>query len=87
MTLTVEIPDQFTRPLQLNGPRGERRALEMLALEGYREGSLSRGQVSEMLGLSFFEAEEFLRCHAATQCASFAEMERSSIALRTLLGG
>ncbi|HWB03112.1 MAG TPA: UPF0175 family protein [Verrucomicrobiales bacterium] len=86
MTLTVEIPDQFTLPLSLNGPQPERRALEMLALEGYREGILSRGQLSEMLALSFFETESFLHRHSATQSPEFAEMEKSSNAVRSLLG-
>jgi hypothetical protein len=86
MTLTVEIPDQFMLPLALNGPQPERRALEMLALEGYREGILSRGQVGEMLALSFFETEAFLHRHSATQSPDFSEMERSSNALRSLLG-
>src|SRR5438046_2908865 len=57
MTLTLEIPDHFTGPLQLEGALAPRRALEMLALEGYREGQLSRGQVSEILGWSVFETE------------------------------
>lgn len=86
MTLTVEIPDQFTLPLALNGPQPERRALEMLALEGYREGALSRGQVSEMLALSFFDTEAFLHQHSAMLETDIAEIERGSSALRSFLG-
>ncbi len=86
MTLTLEIPDAFTRPLRLDGEHGRRRALEMLALEGYREGSLSRGQVSEMLGWSFFETEEFLHEHDALPADDAAGLLRSGEALRSLLG-
>ncbi len=40
--------------------------LEVLILEGYRKGVLSRGQVSELLGLSFNATECFLHEHGAT---------------------
>ena len=40
-----------------------RRALEALALQGYREQALSLYQVSEMLGFSRSEAEDFLGRH------------------------
>ena len=40
-----------------------RRALEALALEGYREQILTLYQVSEMLGLSRVETEDFLGRH------------------------
>jgi len=85
MTLTLEIPDTFTGPLHLNGEAGKRRALEMLALEGYREGSLSRGQLSELLNWNFFETEEFLHRHGALPDDSIADMQRSSEALRAAL--
>ncbi len=38
-----------------------RRALEALAVEGYRSGDLSAGQMAEMLGLSVWETEKFLK--------------------------
>ena len=60
MLLSVELPDLIAHSLRLDGPSSSRRALEMLALEGYREGKLSRGQVSEMLDLEFNETEQFL---------------------------
>ncbi|MDQ2688159.1 MAG: UPF0175 family protein, partial [Armatimonadota bacterium] len=40
-------------------------ALEAVALEGYRRAALTQGQVGEMLGLSFWQTEEFLRAHGA----------------------
>jgi hypothetical protein len=40
-----------------------RQALEALALEGYREQALTVYEVSEMLGLSRVQAEDFLGQH------------------------
>jgi hypothetical protein len=60
MMLSVEVPDQIAHNVHLEGSQGNRRALEMLALEGYREGMLSRGAVAKMLDLSYPESEQFL---------------------------
>ena len=38
-----------------------RRAGEAVAVEGYRDGTLTRGQVGRLLGLSFWETEAFLK--------------------------
>jgi predicted HTH domain antitoxin len=60
--------------------------LEMLALEGYRAGELSRGQVSEMLDLESNETERFLKEHGCGLGLSFEEYERDSKRLREFLG-
>jgi predicted HTH domain antitoxin len=85
MQLSVELPDLIARSLRLDGPRSNQRALEMLALEGYREGELSRGQVSEMLGMEFNETEAFLKCHSAMPGFTVADYDRSGEALEKLL--
>jgi hypothetical protein len=63
--LTLEIPDWLARQLHLDGPEGPRRALEMIALDGYRSVVLSHGQVGELLGMSFHQTEAFLKAHDA----------------------
>lgn len=85
MTLSIEIPDKFAKHLELDGPECSRRTLEMVALEGYREGKLSRGQVSEMLGQSFYETEEFLHRHGAFINIDAATYDRSAEALERIL--
>jgi predicted HTH domain antitoxin len=65
MILSVELPDAFARQMHLDGAEGPRRALEKVALEGYRSGELSQGQVGELLHMSFHETEEFLKTHNA----------------------
>lgn len=81
----MEVPDQIAQSLHLDGPQAHRRVLEILALEGYRTGDLSRGQVGTLLGLSFYETEEFLKRNHAVIELSLEEFQESSVALETLL--
>ena len=85
MILSVEMPDSIARQLHVDGPQGSRHALERLALDGYRVGELSRGQVSELLGMSFWETEAFLKEHECGLGLSIEEYERSSKQLREFL--
>jgi predicted HTH domain antitoxin len=63
MEVTLRIPDDVAERLLAAGGDVSRRALEALALEGYREQTLTLYQVSEMLGLSRVETEDFLGHH------------------------
>jgi predicted HTH domain antitoxin len=65
MTLTVTIPDFIAASLRLLDAGCERRVLEAVALEGYRSGDLSRGEVGDMLGLDYWETEAFLKRRGA----------------------
>jgi len=56
MEITVHLPDDLS---QLPDPG--RSALESLAIEGYRSGALSHYQASQLLGMSRFEFEGFLK--------------------------
>ena len=62
MEVTLRIPDEIARRLAAGGDVS-RRALEALALEGFREQNLTLLQVSGMLGLSRVETEDFLGQH------------------------
>jgi len=63
MEVKLHIPDDVAQRLTAAGGDVSRRALEALALEGYRERALTLYQVSEMLGFSRVEAEDFLGLH------------------------
>ena len=63
MEVTLRIPDDVAQRLSAAGGDVSRRALEARALEGYREQALTLYQVSEMLGLSRVETEDFLGQH------------------------
>lgn len=56
MQITVKLPDdiaQHTHP--------GREALEVLAIEGYRSGALTHYEAGQLLGLSRFEFDGFLK--------------------------
>lgn len=57
----------------------------MFALEGYRAGELSRGQVSELLEMEFNETERFLKEHNAFIPLTLEEFERDSEGLEGFL--
>jgi predicted HTH domain antitoxin len=56
MQITVQLPDDLT-----SHTNPGREALEALAVEGYRSGTLSAFQASQLLGLSRFEFDGFLK--------------------------
>jgi len=56
MQITVELPEDILRR-----PDPGREALEALAVEGYRSGALTHYQASQLLGLSRFEFDGFLK--------------------------
>ena len=86
MILSVELPDSFAHQMHLEGAQGQRRALEALALDGYRAGELSQGQVGELLGMSFHQTEEFLKAHDAPPCMGPEEHLRGLRNLEQITG-
>jgi predicted HTH domain antitoxin len=56
MKITVELPDDLAQH-----PDPGRDALEALAVAGYRSGDLSHYQARQLLGLSRFEFDGFLK--------------------------
>ena len=61
MTVTVEIPDAVAREMHLSAAEAQRRTMASLVVDGYRKGELSRGQLSELLDLSFSETADLLK--------------------------
>lgn len=59
--IAVELPEDIAKRLETAWRDVSRGALEAIALEGYRDGTLSREQVGRILGLSFWETEAFLK--------------------------
>jgi predicted HTH domain antitoxin len=77
MEVTLHIPDEIAKRLSAPGADVSRRALEAIALEGYREQALTLYQVSELLGLSRVETEDFLGRHQVPLAAiSEADLDR-----------
>jgi predicted HTH domain antitoxin len=59
--IAVDLPDDIAKRLESAWQDVSRGTLEAVALEGYRDGTLSREQVGRVLGLSFWETEAFLK--------------------------
>jgi len=79
MEVTLRIPDDVAERLLAAGGDVSRRALEALALKGYHEQTLTLYQVSEMLGLSRVETEDFLgRHHVPLAVMDEADLDREA---------
>ena len=86
MTVMITIPDRIEHQLRaMWGGDLPRRALEALALEGYRTGALSTGQVAEMLNMSIDQVNGFLRAHGAEQPLSLEQYRQDQAVLERLL--
>lgn len=58
--MTLNIPDEVARQLVPEGGDLSRRALEALAIDGFRKQIIGLFQISQMLGSTRIEAEDFL---------------------------
>jgi predicted HTH domain antitoxin len=78
MVLTLELPDIA----EALGSPGEtdlsRRALEALAIDGFRGKELSQYQVGQLLGLSRIETEDLLARHTDLYDYDPAELRREA---------
>ena len=63
--IAVDLPEDIARRLETAWRDVSRGTLEAVALEGYRDGALTRDQVGRLLGLSFWDTEAFLKARQA----------------------
>ena len=81
MEVTVELPDDIAGRL---GEASEmpRQMLEAFAAEAYRAQRLSRHQLGQLLGLDYWETEEFLTRHEARRSFTLEDLQidRQSLA-------
>ena len=76
MNVAIELPEDIARLLQASW-----RALEAIALEGYRTQALTRDQAGRLLGLNFWETETFLREKQAYLAYDDSDLERDRQAI------
>ena len=82
--ITIEIPDDIAAQIAAKGSELSRTALEALALEEFRGGTLNQFQVGHLLGLSRMEAEDFLAKRADLYDFDPNELRREAEFLATL---
>ena len=62
MQIQIALPEDVARSLEERWGSLERKLLEMLVIEAYRDGSISAGKVRELLGMStHLEVDAFLK--------------------------
>lgn len=84
MEITLRIPDDLARSLTGGSGDLSRRALEALAIDGYRQGSLTQFQVGQLLSLSRIETEDFLARHVDLYDYDPGELDREAQVLEKL---
>jgi hypothetical protein len=78
LRITIEIPDEIAAQLAARGPELSRTALEALARDEFRLGTLNQHQVGHLLGLSRIETEDFLAKHADLYDFDPSELRREA---------
>ncbi len=86
MQVTVEIPDDMAKRLTQAGQDPARAALEAVAIEGYRSGTLSPYQTRRLLGFETrYELDGFLKAHNVWEHAySLEDLEQDRQTLQQL---
>jgi len=82
MAIAFTVPDQIEKHLRAAiGPNLGEAAKEAMAVELYRQGNLSLGQVAEMLGLSAYQTDGLLKRHGVELPYTVADFEDDGAAL------
>jgi hypothetical protein len=77
MQIGIELPEDIAEDLQAEWKDLPRRALEAIALEGYRSGALTESQVRRVLGFETrLEVNSFLRNHGVYYNYTPTEIEQ-----------
>lgn len=85
VTLNISIPDSIAETLRLKlGDGLEQKTKEDLAVQWYREGMITAGQVAEFLGVPWFEAQSLLRSRNAGQSLDLDEVVADADSLKEL---
>lgn len=86
MSVTIELPEEIERQLETEWGNLPRRALEAVALEGYRSGALTLAQLRRILGLETrMEADAFLKQHGVHLEYSVEDLRRDRETLERAL--
>src|SRR3954463_5244798 len=85
MKVDIQIPEYIGQQLQREWLDVPRRVLEAVAVEAYRSGALSREQVGDLLGISFWQTEAFLKEHQAYLDYGVKDLEEDRASLKRIL--
>lgn len=88
MSVVVEIPESLRQALvgEMDEAAMSRMALEALVAEAVRRSLITGGMAGYILGLSFFEREDFLAAHGMVRDYDEAELQAQQDAIDAVLG-
>ena len=81
----MEMPDQVARQFGETPDAVGRHVMEDAAIEGYRAGRLTQRQVGAMLGLDYWQTENFLNQRAVPVNYSAADLAADNATLEKIL--
>jgi predicted HTH domain antitoxin len=85
MSISIQIPESLEAVLRSQIGDLDQVAKEALAIEAYRSEKLSIGQVAELLGLTVYEAEGFMKRRGVPAPFTLADFEHDRATLKQLL--
>ncbi|HWL93883.1 MAG TPA: UPF0175 family protein [Phycisphaerae bacterium] len=83
MNVTVRVPDDIASRIG-DGKDIPRQLLEAFAADAYRGGRLTRNEVGTLLGLDYWQTEEFLSARDAKRPYSMHDLEQDRQSLSGL---
>lgn len=86
VSVTLELPYEVARRYGAAPEQIGRHLLEQAAVEGYRSGELSRGQVAQMLHLDWEDTEEFLAMHQCNRHYDLEDLEQDRKSISSIFG-
>jgi predicted HTH domain antitoxin len=85
MAVLIDISAEAEKLLKAEWGDLNQAAREALAIESYRQGKLSLGQCSEVLGISLVETEAFLRSRGVDLGFTVQDVQNDLDCLRRIL--
>lgn len=85
MSISIRIPPAIEEELRKQLGDLDLAAKEALAIESYRTEKLSIGQVAELLELTVYEAEGFMKERGVSAPCTLADLEHDRATLKQLL--
>jgi len=85
MEVTLHIPDEVVNQMNVTATDLSRRALEGLAIDGYRGGTISDPDLLRVLGFQTrYELDGFLKAHGFYHDVTMADIEHDLADLKSL---
>ena len=84
--VTIDLPEALAEVFGKTAEMRKQRVLEDAAVEAYREGRLSHRQVGKLLGLDYWQMEDFFLKRGVPLNYSVADLEADRATMDDLLG-